>query len=159
MTTAYRLAHELALTRHPDPFRPARSDNRWNSRDTQVAYAAESLALAALELLTYWGNYPNLRGYQLFSIAFEEKDSEDLLEHRFDLDPTDYSQTRSYGDLWVEEGRSLALKVPSVVVPLSSNYLINPSHPRFTTSTVTSHGRFIYDKRIAQLFERAKAAE
>lgn len=150
----YRLAHELALARQPEPFRPAKSDNRWNSSDVQVAYAAESLALAALELLTYTGNYPSLTGYQLFTyeLAHEEIEAVDPT-----VLPTDYTQTRRYGDSWAEERRILALKVPSVVVPLSYNYLINPSHPDFDDRKVKAQGAFVYDERIAKLVA-AKAA-
>ena len=157
MITAYRLTHKVALASHPDPFRPARSDNRWNSRDVQVAYAAENVALVALELLTYWGHYPNLTGYFLYTLTFADKEVEDILEQQPNLDPHDYAQTRPYGDRWAEEGRSLVLKVPSVVVPLSSNYLVNPNHPRFGTATVTAQGEFSYDERIARLVERAQS--
>lgn len=157
MIRAYRLAHEIALEENPDPFRPARSENRWNSADTQVAYAGENLAITALELLSYWGSYPSLHGYQLFTIDFEEQDVEDVLEQQPDIDPDNYSQTRRYGDAWVEEGRSLALRVSSVVLPMSYNYLINPNHPRFSSVTVTAHGAFEYEERIARLVERARA--
>lgn len=111
-----------------------------------------------MELLTYWGNYPNLQGYQLFTLDFSETDIEDLLEKQPDLDPRDYRQTRSYGDAWVNEQRSLTLKVPSVVLPMSYNYLINPNHPRFAAATVTAHGAFEYESRLARLVEQAKQA-
>ena len=142
MKRAYRLVHEVALAQNPDPFRPARSENRWNSADTQVAYAGESLAISALELLTYWGSYPSLRGYQLFTLDFAAKDIEDVLEREPDIDPRNYAEMRRYGDGWVEAGRSLVLKVPSVALPMSYNYLINPNHPSFSSQAVTSHGAF-----------------
>lgn len=147
----------MALAKHPDPFRPARSENRWNSADTQVAYAGASLAIAALELLTYWGSYPSLQGYRLFTLDFGEDQIEDVLEVEPGIDPRDYAQTRRYGDRWAEEGRSLALRVPSVVLPMSHNYLINPNHPHFASATVTAHGGFAYDARIVRLVELAKA--
>jgi len=156
LTRVYRLAHAAALAKNPDPFRPDRSENRWNSSDTQVAYAGESLAISALELLTYWGSYPNLRGYRLFTLDFDEKDVEDVLEREPDINPHDYAETRRYGDRWVEKGRSLALKVPSVVLPMSYNYLVNPNHPRYNPESVTSHGAFEYEERIARLVEQAK---
>ncbi|NNE34530.1 MAG: RES family NAD+ phosphorylase, partial [Rhodothermales bacterium] len=36
--------------------------------------------------------------------------------------------TRTVGDAWLESRISLVLRVPSVVVPQQSNYLINPDH-------------------------------
>jgi RES domain-containing protein len=157
LITAYRLVHEIALATHPDPFKPAGSENRWNSAGVQVAYAGESLALTALELLTYWGHYPSLRGYRLFTITFDSQDVEEVLERQPGIDPRDKSQTRRYGDAWAEEGRSLVLRVPSVVLPMSFNYLVNPKHPRFDAGAVTAHGPFEYDARIGQLVTQAKA--
>ena len=157
MNRVYRLVHELALAKNPQPFQPAPSENRWNSADTQVAYAGEHLALSALELLTYWGRYPNMRGYQLFTLDIHSKDVENVLDQRPDISPNDYSQARRYGDGWVEERRSLALKVPSVVIPMSYNYLINPRYPAFDPEAVTFRGGFEYEARIAKLIEEAKA--
>ena len=157
MIRVYRLAHELALAKNPQPFQPAPSENRWNSVDTQVAYGGEHLALSALKLLTYWGHYPDMRGYQLFTLDIRSEDVEDVLDQSSNIDPNDYSQTRRYGDSWVEEGRSLALKVPSVVIPMSYNYLINPQHSIFDPEEVTFRGAFEYEARIARLIEEAKA--
>jgi len=154
----YRLAHELALAKNPYPFQPGASENRWNSADVQVAYGSEHLALSALELLTYWGQYSEMHGYQLFTLDIAPKDIEDVLDRRPDIDPRDYSQTRRYGDTWVEEARSLALKVPSVVLPMSFNYLVNPKHPSFDPDAVVSHGAFKYEARIARLIRQAKAS-
>ncbi len=97
-----------------------------------------------------------MRGYRLFTLNIRPEDVEDVLDQRPDIDSRDYSQTRRYGDLWVEEGRSLALKVPSVVLPMSYNYLVNPQHPAFDPDAVTSHGAFEYEDRIARLVEVAK---
>ncbi len=157
MITTYRLAHEIALAKSPDPFKPAPTENRWNSVGVQVAYTSEHLALAALELLTYWGHYPNLRGYQLFTITFSPEDVEDALGRQPNLNVQAGRQTRHYGDAWVQEGRSLALRVPSVVVPLSFNYLINPNHPHYDSKAVTAYGAFVYDERIGKLVEQAKS--
>ena len=158
MIRVYRLAHELVLSKNPQPFQPGASENRWNSAEVQVAYGSEHLALSALELLTYWGHYPDMHGYQLFTLDMAPKDVEDVLDQHPGIDTRDYSQTRRYGDAWVEEARSLALKVPSVVLPMSFNYLVNPKHPNFASNAVESHGAFEYEARIARLIRQAKAS-
>ena len=157
MNRIYRLVHELALASNPQPFSPAPSENRWNSADTSVAYGGEHLALSALELLTYWGHYPSMRGYHLFTLEVSPEHIENALDRQPNINPRDYGQTRRYGDGWVEEGRSLALKVPSVVLPMSYNYLVNPQHPAFDPDAMTAHGGFEYEARIARLIEEAKA--
>lgn len=157
MIRVYRLVHELALAKNPQPFRPEASENRWNSADVQVAYGSEHLALSALELLTYWGHYPDMRGYQLFILNISSEKVEDVLDRDTGIDPHDYSQTRRYGDTWIEEARSLTLRVPSVVLPMSYNYLINPNHPGFDPNAVVLCGAFEYEARIARLIDQAKA--
>jgi RES domain-containing protein len=39
------------------------------------------------------------------------------------------TSTAAIGDQWVASGRSLVLKVPSAVLSLEDNYLLNPAHP------------------------------
>ena len=132
---------------------PAPAQARWNGAGVRVAYASEHPALAALELLGYWNNYPRMRGYRLFSANVPDGD---VQEAGAGVDPHDYAQTRPYGDAWVREARSLALRVPSVVIPLSHNVLVNPAHPRFGALTYTDHGEFEYDERVSALLGAAR---
>ncbi|MDQ3398043.1 MAG: RES family NAD+ phosphorylase [Deinococcota bacterium] len=157
MITAYRLSHEIALQANPDPFKPGTSENRWNSAGVQIAYAGESLAITALELLTYWGRYSSMRGYRFFTITFEPSDVEDAQQRQPSIDVHDKSQTRRYGDAWAEERRSLVLRVPSVVLPMSFNYLVNPNHSRYDPTKATAHGAFEYNERIGHLIDKAKS--
>ena len=152
------MVHEFALDAISSPFQPAKTDNRWNTAEVQVAYASEHLALAALELLTYWGSYTNMRGYQLFTMELDSENIEELSQAS-GLDPEDYEQTRLLGDIWAQEERSLGLKVPSVVVPMSYNYLINPAHSAFNSASIIHHGTFSYDARIARLVEQARTLD
>ena len=39
--------------------------------------------------------------------------------------------TRTLGTRWFEEERSVVLSVPSAVIPVAKNFLINPFHPDF----------------------------
>jgi RES domain-containing protein len=154
LITAYRLVHESVLAKGIDPFKPEAAEARWNSLGVQIAYAAESLALAAMEMLSYWGRYRSLMGYQIFTITIHEGDVEVLPG---EVDASDYSVTRPFGDTWAREARSLALRVPSVVLPHSFNYLINPNHPRFGQAGVRHEGPLEFDARIASLLSRAKS--
>ena len=56
--------------------------------------------------------------------------------------------TRRIGDAWLSEGRSLALKVPSVTVRGQHNYLINPAHPDFEGVEVSDPEPLDLDPRI-----------
>ena len=118
-----------------------------------MVYTAEHAALAALEILAGWEVYASLKGYSLYRCTFDEALLEDAPN---DLEVGDRAQTRSYGDAWVREARSVALRVPSVVAPESFNVLLNPDHPDFLKVELEPLGPFSFEERIAALVERAK---
>lgn len=41
------------------------------------------------------------------------------------------ADARAVGDVWLEQGASAALLVPSVLVPQERTVLLNPAHPAF----------------------------
>ena len=43
---------------------------------------------------------------------------------------------------------SALLCVPSVVIPMEQNVLINPCHPEASQLTFTNTGKFLFDRRI-----------
>lgn len=98
-----------------------------------MVYTAEHPALAVLEIMTAWNDYQDFSGYHLHRCEFDAAMVEDLVELVVSgsVDPTDRATTRAFGDLWIVERRSVALRVPSVVAPHSHNYLLNPAHPGF----------------------------
>lgn len=51
------------------------------------------------------------------------------------------------GDRWVAQQRSGALRVPSVVVPYSHNYLLNPAHSSFEEVEIGGTEPFPVDQR------------
>lgn len=157
MITAWRLAHAEALRLNPDPFHPGARTNRWSTGAKEVAYASANVALTAMELLAYWGRYGRLDGYHLFAIEFPASVVEDVMSSLPALNFRDENQTRATGDNWAREARSVVLKVPSVVVPLSDNYVVNPHHPHAAEilASVRNIGAFRYDKRIVELVATA----
>lgn len=120
-----------------------------------MAYTSEHAALAAMELLGYWNSYPNMQGYKLFSADIDTADIETAPST---INIQDQAQTRAFGDLWVSEQRTFALQVPSVVMPLSFNFLLNPDHPRMATFTYVDEGDFEFDSRVTQLINAAHTA-
>lgn len=150
----YRLVHDLALNQHP-PFRPAFTNNRWNTDRTMVAYASDSLALAAWEILTYWAYYDSLEGYRVFTLELEAAEIEGSVDPA-QLDVGDRKITQRYGDTWALQQRSLALRVPSLRLPFSFNFLINPNHPSFSDSRIQALGPLVLDERIKALLASVK---
>jgi len=123
--------------------------NRWNSPGTRVAYAAASRALAALEMLVHV-----TRETVPPDLVFVPVDLPDRLAREATGLPADWADfpygpdARRFGDRWVAAGGSLALLVPSVVVPAERNVLINPQHPAFARVRVGPAEPFEFDRRL-----------
>jgi RES domain-containing protein len=124
---------------------------RWNSPGTRVAYASDSIALAALEVLAHLQSTAVLQSYSLAAIRFPEELVEVLPEtslpqgwRRFPTPPAN----QAIGDQWVAQGRSLVLRVPSAIIPSAANFLINPLHPDFTRTVIERPERFAFDPRL-----------
>lgn len=55
---------------------------------------------------------------------------------------------KEIGDAWLREGLSAVLEVPSAVVPMEMNYLLNPEHPKFGQVAFGQMARFSFDERL-----------
>lgn len=60
------------------------------------------------------------------------------------------ASTQAFGAEWVQSQRSVALRLPSVVVPGEFNYLLNPAHPQFAKVKVGKPEPFSFDPRLAK---------
>ena len=122
---------------------------RWNSPGTRVGYAASSRALAALEMLVHV-----TRETVPPDMVFVPIDVPDRLVREASGLPADWAElpygpeARRFGDRWAENGRSLALAVPSIVVPAERNLLINPRHRAFSRVRVGATEPFEFDRRL-----------
>jgi RES domain-containing protein len=124
---------------------------RWNSAGTRVAYASDSVALAALEVLAHLQSTAVLQTYSLATIRFPESVVETLDAASLSADWRRFPsppENQAVGDTWVAEGRSLVLRVPSAIVPSAGNYLINPAHPRFAVAVIEKPEVFAFDPRL-----------
>ena len=124
---------------------------RFNRPGHRVVYASGSLALAALEVLAGAGDRSRLRGYLAVEATFDEGHVEVLeaaaLPQGWDARPY-AAASQAVGDRWLEEGRSVVLRVPSVVVPREWNYLLNPAHPLFEEVEVGPPSVAPFDPRL-----------
>ena len=127
----------------------AQAGGRWNSRGTALAYTADAVALAMLELLVHVDRADVPAGLRL--LAFDVPD--DAIAEVDPL-PAGWSSfpyaaaVQQAGDAWVRGGRSLALRVPSAVARGHANLLVNPAHARFAELRRVSNEPLALDARL-----------
>lgn len=122
---------------------------RWNSPGLAVVYTGCSISLSLLELLVYQATYEEILVNHLMKIEvpdiFIQTVSAKSLKHGWQHD-IDYC--RFIGNEFLQNNRSLLLKVPSAVIPEEYNILINPRHAAFEKCTLLSARLFEFDTRL-----------
>lgn len=121
---------------------------RWNSPGTRLVYASSSLALCLAECLVHVsGSLP--RDYVSVRLALPEEGVEVLDESKLRRGwQKRIAETRRIGDGWLERNESLALQVPSAVLPDSANLLINPNNAAFDRIEIEEARPFRFDPRL-----------
>lgn len=115
-----------------------------------MVYASAHLSLAVLENLVHidgMEDWPADRRYWEYEL------DDDLVERRGPDDlpgdwATDPGVTRRIGDDFLAGGRTLALLVPSVVVPIEFNVLVNPEHADRVALALLHEADFALDARL-----------
>lgn len=126
---------------------------RWNSLHTRMVYASGSRALALLEIAVHLDLSEDLPTDRFFveinipdNLAYAAALQESL--------PPDWSEspplreTQLIGDQFVTEAKTAILRVPSSIVPMEYNYLINPLHADAAQVRVVEKQRLEMDKRF-----------
>jgi RES domain-containing protein len=125
---------------------------RWNSEGVAVVYTSEALSLAALEYLVHVdiNEVPN----DLVAIEIEIPDDARSSEVRVRDLPPDWNVIEehpvciAYGDEWIAAAASLALRVPSAIVPHEYNVLLNPRHTTAAGIRILAVHEFAFDSRL-----------
>ena len=121
----------------------------WNSVGQPVVYLSSSLALAALEVLVNLPPQQRRPGElpKLIAIAVDLRT--DLVADPAFPAGQEVATTRSTGDAWLASHSSLALLVPSRVIPLERNVLLNPRHPTMAQVRIAVAEPFVFDDRLS----------
>jgi RES domain-containing protein len=126
---------------------------RWNLAGSPMVYASSSLALAAIEFFVHLD--PSQIATPLVSVSAELPDSLSIER----IDPAklprdwrriDHPHLQQLGTDWLKSLRSVALIVPSAVIPGESNILLNPAHGDFKEIVISKAAVFQYDERMFQ---------
>ena len=125
---------------------------RWNNPGTPMIYLASSVSLAMLEILVHVHDESILSRYQLMSIAVPDalivKLNPDDLPKNWNANVPG-RETKEIGSDWFSGRSSLAMMVPSAIVPMEYNVLLNNEHPDFTACLQSvKMVNFSFDERL-----------
>ena len=134
----------------------ALNPGRWNPLSLKMVYCAESLALATLEVRVHLAGVRPRRRFvgleiEIVESAIERPRLSDLPPswRRAPLTSIAHTGARRFGAQWIQEMRSVALQVPSAIVPAESIFLINPDHPDFSKAvSVKAKSAISLDPRL-----------
>jgi RES domain-containing protein len=149
MITAFRICKTKYAVSAFDGEGAFRFGGRWNSRGVRQIYTAESLSLAVLEMLVHLQDTEIVFGYSFLEARFDEK----LVKKVGEL-PENWRKSpppaalQKIGDDWIKENSSAVLRVPSAIIPIESNYLINPQHSDFPKLILGNPQNFTFDQRL-----------
>lgn len=155
MTTLWRISNYVDLSGEGANI----ASGRWHTKGRPTVYLAESPASAMLERIVHLmdanedGFLPQF--YQLLKIDVPD----DLpIKQLNTLAPADWKEqiefTRSLGDAWLASQETPLARVPSVIVPRTWNYLLNPEHPDAKRVVVAEVIRERFDNRLFRFGSR-----
>lgn len=152
--TAWRIVkHKYSTAKAFDGEGARLYGGRWNSRGTAVVYTAQSQSLAVLEMLVHLDSADLLQSYIFYPVTIPDYEISFLadtdLPRNWQFDPAP-PRLREIGDAWAGSGTSIALRVPSSLVPSEFNYLLNPKHPEFAKLKIGDAVPYRYDPRLAE---------
>jgi len=105
---------------------------RWHFKGTRVAYTSGTLSLAVLEMLVQVD--VELAPEDLVRVEVEIPDDLTIEEFTPATLPANWQTYPAppslalLGTEWIRRGASAILRVPSAVIPVENNYLVNPAH-------------------------------
>jgi RES domain-containing protein len=123
---------------------------RWHTVGRPIVYTAQSLSLAALEILVHLKQTNDVRPFRAFTLEVPDN---------VILKPASYPArwrarigvSRAFGDQWLEAQASLALLVPSAISLGEWNVLLNPLHRQFSLRwVVRGPVAYSFDARLLE---------
>jgi RES domain-containing protein len=130
-----------------------RFGGRWNPKNSPAVYGSEHLSLAVLEFRVNQGGYDPDDQYVYFRFEFDgawiesvESPPEKWLA-RFKGDGS-ITAAQAFGKEWLLQNRSALLSVPSSVIRIERNFVLNPQHPDFEKIRVNPAAELDLDSRL-----------
>ena len=123
---------------------------RWNKKGTPVLYTGQNKEIALLETIVHTPPMliPDL---SILTIDIPSNSITEIKREELPSNWVDYpapSVLSEIGEDWIQEGKTIALKVPSCIIHSSSNYILNCRHPNYHKVKVLTQKSFHFDSRL-----------
>ncbi len=150
----FRIEREKYLPQVLSGYGAARSEYaRWNGLHTRMVYTSGSRALALLEIAVHLDLSEDLPTDRFFveidipdHLAYAAVPQRSLPPNWLESPPL--RETQFLGDQFVADAKTVILRVPSSIVPMEYNYLINPLHADAGQIRVVEQQRLNMDTRF-----------
>src|SRR5271168_4563372 len=129
---------------------------RWHTAGHPIVYTAQSLSLAALEILVRLKQTNDIQPFLAYSAEVP-----DPLILKPDSYPARWESqvavSRAFGDAWLNAKSSPAMLVPTIITPGVWNVLINPLHPQFSLTWILSGpDAYTFDARLLSVKKKSR---
>jgi RES domain-containing protein len=123
---------------------------RWNKKGSPVLYTGENKEIALLETIVHT---PAILIPKLDILTLEIPDNS-ITEIEISQLPSNWKVYPAptilceIGESWIEEGKTIALKVPSCIIHSAHNYILNCRHPEYSKVRLLERRNFEFDSRL-----------
>jgi RES domain-containing protein len=126
---------------------------RWNPKNIPVIYSSEHLSLAVLEYRANQATYDPEKGYVYFRFEFDPLLVENVANppsgwRENNLPEGSKTVAQQFGEKWFLERRSPILAVPSAVLDVEHNFVLNPRHADFPKIQIGVQQELKLDPRL-----------
>lgn len=125
---------------------------RFNPVGLPALYASENISLCILEILVRASRHTTPDSYTLITIEFPETDMREIKLKKLKKNwQEDLDHTRGMGEDFLNNNQALSLKVPSAVISVEHNYILNPNHADFKEVSIIETQLLQLDKRLFKI--------
>jgi len=125
-----------------------RFGGRWNSAGNSMLYTSSRRSLAMLEILVHWQRPTPPPDYVVVVLFVPDTLASTHIPYTSHDWQMEQQWSKDTGDSWLNEKKTLLMRVPSVIVPSEWNYLINADHPDAKSIKVIHIEPFQFDNRL-----------
>lgn len=125
---------------------------RWTPKGVKAVYTSSSLALVALGLLVHLAKED--MGTVFVAISADIPDNLQIDTIALDQLSENWRDTpapaalSAIGRKWLQASQTAVLCVPSAVIAVERNFLLNPEHPDFERIKINQPEEFSFDSRL-----------